>query len=94
MEAHDRLTGRQGSNSVGTEGTNEKTNRRARLEPEGRQGSRRTDAGQVVIIPPNVKHRHGAARDGWFSHVPVEIPGEETATEWLEPVESELYRSR
>lgn len=50
--------------------------------------------GQVVVIPPNVKHWHGAARDSWFSHVSVEVPGEETANEWLEPVESELYRSR
>ena len=50
--------------------------------------------GQVVVIPPNVRHWHGAARDSWFSHVSVEVPGEKTSNEWLEPVESELYRSR
>ena len=42
-------------------------------------------AGDVVNIPANVKHWHGAARDSWFAHLAVEVPGEETANEWLEP---------
>lgn len=47
--------------------------------------------GDTVTIPAEVKHWHGAAKDGWFSHVAVECPGEGTATEWCEPVAAEAY---
>ena len=43
--------------------------------------------GTVINIPANVKHWHGAADDSWFSHLAIEIPGEETSTEWCEAVE-------
>ena len=32
--------------------------------------------GDTVIIPPNVKHWHGAKKDSWFSHIAIEVPGE------------------
>ena len=48
-------------------------------------------AGDVVNIPANVKHWPGAARDSWFAHLAVEVPGEETANEWLEPVSDADY---
>lgn len=47
--------------------------------------------GDVVNIPVGVKHWHGAANDSWFSHLAVEVPGENTSNEWLEPVPDELY---
>ncbi len=47
--------------------------------------------GSVVMIPPNVKHWHGAKRDSWFSHIAVEIPGEACKNEWCEPVTDEEY---
>ena len=47
--------------------------------------------GDVVNIPANVKHWHGAARDNWFAHLAVEVPGEDTANEWLEAVSDEAY---
>ena len=47
--------------------------------------------GTVITIPANVKHWHGAKKDSWFSHIAVEVPGEETANEWLEAVSSEEY---
>lgn len=47
--------------------------------------------GKVITIPANVKHWHGAKKDSWFSHIAVEVPGEETANEWLEAVSSEEY---
>ena len=47
----------------------------------------------VVIIPANVKHWHGAQPNSWFSHISVEVPGEETSNEWLEPVTDEIYNS-
>ena len=47
--------------------------------------------GDVVTIPAEVKHWHGAQKGCWFSHVAVEVPGEETSNEWLEPVTDEAY---
>ena len=47
--------------------------------------------GDVVVIPPEVKHWHGAARDSWFQHLAVEVPGEDCRNEWCEPVADEEY---
>ena len=47
--------------------------------------------GTVVNIPAGVKHWHGAAADSWFSHLAIEVAGEESSTEWLEPVDAEAY---
>ena len=47
--------------------------------------------GTVIVIPPEVKHWHGAKADSWFSHIAVEVPGEETSNEWLEAVSEESY---
>ena len=47
--------------------------------------------GMVIAIPANVKHWHGAKSDSWFSHIAVEVPGEEASTEWCEPVTDEEY---
>ena len=38
--------------------------------------------GSVVSIPANVKHWHGAKVNSWFSHIAIEIPGENTSNEW------------
>ena len=47
--------------------------------------------GDVVVIPAGVKHWHGATPDSWFAHLAVEVPGEETSTEWCEPVADGEY---
>lgn len=47
--------------------------------------------GDVVTIPAEVKHWHGAKKDCWFSHLAIECPGEETSNEWLEMVTDEEY---
>ena len=47
--------------------------------------------GTVVNIPANVKHWHGAASDSWFSHLAIEVSGEDASTEWLESVSDEAY---
>ena len=49
--------------------------------------------GMVVEIKPNVKHWHGAQKDSWFSHISVEVPGEDTSNEWLEVVVDEHYNN-
>lgn len=47
--------------------------------------------GDVVNIPPEVKHWHGAAKDSWFAHLAVEVPAEDASNEWLEVVNEEDY---
>ncbi len=47
--------------------------------------------GDVVNILAGVKHWHGAASDSWFSHLALEVPGQETGNQWLEPVGDEEY---
>ena len=47
--------------------------------------------GDVVNIPAGVKHWHGAAKDCWFQHLAIEVPGEDTGSEWCEPVTDEEY---
>ena len=49
--------------------------------------------GDVINIPANVKHWHGAAPDSWFSHLAVEIDGVETSNEWLEKVSDSEYNN-
>ena len=48
--------------------------------------------GTVINIPAGVKHWHGATPDSYFSHLTFEVPGEETANEWLAPVSEEEYQ--
>lgn len=48
--------------------------------------------GDVVIIPAEVKHWHGAASNSWFAHLAVEVPAEGASNEWLEAVSDEDYR--
>ena len=53
--------------------------------------ARELKAGDVVNIPSEVKHWHGAAKDSAFQHLAIEVPGEETSNEWCEPVDSAAY---
>lgn len=55
--------------------------------------ARELHPGDVVNIPANVKHWHGATVDSWFSHLAIEVEGENTSNEWLEPVDDEWYAS-
>ncbi len=47
--------------------------------------------GTVITIPAEVRHWHGAKKDSWFSHIAVEVPGENCSNEWCEPVSDEEY---
>ena len=53
--------------------------------------ARELNPGDIVNIPAEVKHWHGAAKDSWFQHIAQEIPGESAKTEWCEPVDDEQY---
>jgi len=48
-------------------------------------------AGDVVNIPADVKHWHGAARDSWFVHLSITVHPEKGPATWLEPVSDEDY---
>ena len=47
--------------------------------------------GDVVNIPANVKHWHGAAPDSWFQHLAIEVPGTDCQNEWCEAVAEAAY---
>ena len=47
--------------------------------------------GGCINIQTGIKHWHGAAPDSWFSHLAIEVPGENCSNEWLEPVAEEAY---
>lgn len=66
------------------------TGGRGWYQEEGKP-ARELRTGDVVHIPANVKHWHGAAKDSWFAHLAVEIPGEGAGNEWCEPVDDEAY---
>lgn len=48
-------------------------------------------AGDVVNIPAEVKHWHGATKDSFFSHLAIEVPAVGGSNEWLKPVTDEEY---
>ncbi|MBC8585194.1 cupin domain-containing protein [Youxingia wuxianensis] len=48
--------------------------------------------GSVITIPPEVKHWHGAKADSWFSHIAVEVPGDNNSNQWCEPVSDDEYK--
>ena len=58
---------------------------------EWEKPARRLRSGDVVEIPAGIKHWHGAAKDKWFSHIALEVPGKGTSNEWLEPVSEKDY---
>ncbi len=48
-------------------------------------------SGSVILVQSNVKHWHGAKKDSYFSHIAIEIPGEDCSTKWCEKVTDEEY---
>lgn len=46
---------------------------------------------EVVDIKAGVKHWHGASKGKWFSHISIEVPGNETEGGWFEPVDKKEY---
>lgn len=49
--------------------------------------------GDVVVIPAEVKHWHGASPNSWFAHLAIEVPGDSTSNEWCEAVSEEEYNA-
>jgi quercetin dioxygenase-like cupin family protein len=55
------------------------------------EAPRKLKAGDVVNIPAEVKHWHGATAESYFQHLAIEVPGENCQNEWCEPVTDEEY---
>lgn len=49
------------------------------------------DPGTVVVVPAGTKHWHGAKANSWFSHLAIEVPGDDLQNQWLEPVTDDVY---
>ena len=62
------------------------TGGRGWYQEEGQQ-ARELHAGDVVKIPANIKHWHGAVKDSWFAHLSIETNAHEGSAKWLEPVD-------
>lgn len=58
---------------------------------EWRKPAQALKAGDIVHIPAEVKHWHGAAKDSAFQHLAIEVPGEGVSNEWCEPVDTASY---
>lgn len=54
--------------------------------------ARKLKAGDVVDIPAEAKHWHGATKNSWFQHIVLHVDeGTSPSNEWLEPVNDEHY---
>lgn len=49
--------------------------------------------GDVVKIPPDVVHWHGASRDSAFTHIAINTNTDRGIVTWLNPVTDEEYNS-
>ena len=57
------------------------------------KAARKLVPGDVVEIPPNVDHWHGAAPGSWFSHLAIECNPATNKNTWLEPVSDADYKA-
>lgn len=53
--------------------------------------AQRLKPGDVVNIPTEVKHWHGAAKDSWFSHIVPGVDDPTAGVTWCEPVTDDEY---
>lgn len=53
--------------------------------------ARELRAGDIVTIPENVKHWHGAAKDSEFTHISIETNAQKGKAVWLEAVDKNEY---
>lgn len=66
------------------------TGGRGYYQEEG-QPARELHAGDTVMIPQNVKHWHGAAKDSYFTHLSIETNCIKGEAKWLETVSDAAY---
>jgi 4-carboxymuconolactone decarboxylase len=61
-------------------------------QEKGKQ-ARPINKGDVIVIPSNVEHWHGAAKDTSLTHLAITNSSKEGAVKWLERVTDEEYNS-
>ncbi|WP_265456993.1 cupin domain-containing protein [Enterococcus sp. HY326] len=66
------------------------TNGRGWYQEEGK-AAQELNPGDVVQIPADIKHWHGAAKDSWFTHISISTNIQAGGTDWMEPVDLEEY---
>jgi len=66
------------------------TGGRGYYQEEGKP-ARPLKAGDIVKIPANTKHWHGASADSWFVHLGITTNPQAGPAEWLEEVSDEYY---
>lgn len=66
------------------------TGGRGWYQEEGKP-ARELHAGDYVIVPPGVKHWHGAAKDSYFAHIGIITNPQEGLSEGCDPVTDEEY---
>jgi quercetin dioxygenase-like cupin family protein len=49
--------------------------------------------GDIVRIPPGIKHWHGATATTALTHIAIQEPVEDKAAEWMEHVSDEQYQA-
>lgn len=47
--------------------------------------------GDIVEIPPNTKHWHGASKNSWFTHIGITTNPQAGSVEWFEEVSDQDY---
>ncbi len=60
---------------------------------ESGKAARSITKGDVIIIPSNIKHWHGATQNSSLTHIAVSNITEKGFVDWLEPVSDEEYKS-
>jgi quercetin dioxygenase-like cupin family protein len=50
--------------------------------------------GDIVEIPPNTEHWHGATSDSEFSHIAISLNTDKGGAVWLRPVTDEEYNAK
>lgn len=53
--------------------------------------AQRLRPGDIVCVPAEVKHWHGATAGSWFQHLATAVAEEGASNEWLEPVADDDY---
>ncbi len=61
------------------------------IQDEGGE-KREIKSGDVIWIPPGVKHWHGASADNSMTHIAIQEEVDGNNVEWMEPVSDDQYQ--
>ena len=53
--------------------------------------ARKLRKGDIVMIPADAEHWHGAASKSWFMHIGISTNPQKGDAQWLEPVDNKQY---